>query len=386
MNKSLLHASHLTMALTAASLLIGALGNNAYADEGGVPVVKRKLVRTTQGPLWPPSTVTDQNGNFVVIGQVLTEIKPGNIAPVRGMALVSKDTVPPLDAQGKEDFSNFFGAPHKVLRPLDLTPGSEDLRIVLYTPSYGPTKGNFGGGGRIPMDGESRYNLNAIPLPCPELFPTSSQAYTYKRQSFPLHQYPILGFQGDQVAYDIETGNTYDPKAKSGTGCGAGCSGENSIDSRLAEPITLGRWLEAKGEMKIALTRYDARVSAYTAARFDFKFHNLLPKSLYTLWAVRENVFSQGRMPGPFALPSAMITDENGNAEFSTELQNPFPDRLQDEGGVRLIGVEISYHPDYQNWGACPEKWGVGYRVLNWFDFLPDGTRDLSQFITRAAR
>ena len=385
MNKGLLCASRLTAALAVASSLFGGLANYAYADDDDdAPVVKRKLNRTTQGPVWPPSTVTDQNGDFVVVGQILTEIKPGNIAPVPGAALVSKDTVPPLNAHGREDFSNLFGAPHKVLRRLDLTPGSDDLRTVLYTPSYGPPKGNFGGGGRIPMEGETRYNLNAIPSPCPELFPTAAQSLVYKRQSFPLHQYPIHGFQGDQVAYDIETGDPYDPKTKSGAGCGAGCSGENSIDSRLTRPITLGQWLEAKGEMKITLTGHDAR--AYTAARFDFKFENLLPHSLYTLWAIRENVFSQGRLPGPFALPSAMITDENGNGHLSTELQNPFPNRAQDDAGLRIIGVEVSYHPDYQNWGACPEKWGVGYRVLNWFDFLPNGTRDLSQLITRAAR
>jgi hypothetical protein len=347
------------------------------------PHARRQLVVTTQGPLWPPSTFVDSNGDFVVLGNILTKMPSGKIEAVPGAALVSKNTKPPLDANGREDFSNFMAAPYQVIRRLDLRRGSKDLDIELYTPSYGPPKGNFGGGPRIPMEGDSRYNLNPIPTPCPELFPAASQEYTYTRPSFPVKDYPILGFQGDQVAYDVDTGAPYDPKTRSGPSCGLGCSGEDMLDERSDKPVTLGDWVRARGEMEVTLTRYDHRVKAYTAARFKFKLRNLLPRSLYTFWALRQSVFTFGHLPGPYGLPSSVMTDDDGNAEYTVELNNPFPDRAKDPNGHRVVGVEMEYHPDQQNWGACGERWGIGFRILSWFDFLPDGSRDLSNLVTR---
>jgi hypothetical protein len=377
------------VALSAGSALLAA--SVALADDDDQQrsdnhvSVMRTLNKSTQGPPWPPGTVTDQNGNFIVVGNILTEVKPGVIQQVHGAALVSKDTVPPLDAHGRENFSNPLAAPYKVLHTLDLTPGSADMQTVLYSPSYGPPRGNFGGGPRIPMAGESRYNLNMITAVCPETFPAASQLDSYVRKSFPLHEYPIPGFQGDQIAYNVDTGAPYDPHTKTGASCGpGGCSGENVISQRTVGPITLGRWLAASGEMSIKLTQFDPAVGAFTAARFSFKLKHLLPHSLYTLWAIRQNVFTFGSFPGPFALPATVITDAEGNAELTSDLPNPFPDRTLDDAGLRVVGVEIVYHPDYQNWGACPERLGVGYHVLTWYDFLPDGTRDLSQFVTRA--
>lgn len=384
-------SSRTTARLSLAVLIAAALGltgltsaTQGKADDA--PRVKRKLRLTTQGPFWPPSDAVDRNGDFIVIGQVLTEVQPGVVVPVPNQAaLVSKDTVPPLNRNGVEDFSNPFGAPYKVIRLLDLSPGSRDLEIELYTPSFGPPKGNFGGGPRIPMEGESTYNLNSVPPGCPEIFPASSQLHTFKRRSFPLHLFPIPGFQGDQVAYDVDTGAAFDPMTASGPDCGAGCPGENVIDHRRTTPITLGEWLRAEGEMVITLTRFDRSVDGFTAARFDLKFKNLLPKSVYTIWAIRENVLTQGRLPGPLGLPGAFITDENGEGRFSSELPNPLPDRASDDKGLRVIGVEVLFHPDFQNWGACGERLGIGFRVHNWFDFLPDGSRDLNGLVTREA-
>jgi hypothetical protein len=375
------------IASTIVAQLAHANDDDSWHGAGNTAQATRTLINTTQGPLWPPSTVTDKDGNFVVVGSILTQARPGVVTSVTGAALVSKDTVPPLDANGREDFSNPMAAPYKILHKLNLSPGSSDMNTVLYTPSYGPPKGNFGGGPRIPMQGDSRYNLNMVPFsPCPELFPSSSQVFTYTRKAFPLQNYPILGFQGDQVAYDVDTGAPFDPMTKSGTGCGAGgCPGENVIDFRSRAPITLGHWLQATGAMHITLTRFDEKEGAFTAARFDFKFKHLIPKTVYTLWAIRQNVLSQGRVPGPFGIPSLFVTDDSGDAEFSAELPNPFPDRATDDAGLRVIGVEVSYHPDQQNWGACGERWGVGYRALHWYDLLPDGTRDLSKLLTKSS-
>lgn len=371
-------------ALIFSMLLIAAI-NASYASDfrHGGPVEQRDFNLTTQGPPWPPSTVVDKDGNFVVIGTVLTRDSSGAVVALPNKAaLVSKNTVPPLDSNGVEDFSNPFAAPYEIIRYLDLHRGSRDKRMVLFTPSFGPSKGDFGGGPRIPKAGESSYNLNMIPSPCPEVFPATSQLYSFTRQSFPLHQYPVLGLQGDQVAYDVDTGEPYDPMTRSGTGCENGCAGESMVDFFDQAPVTLGKWMEARGKFKIGLTNYSLAAGGYTAARIDLKFRDLLPNSVYTAWGVKQRVFSQGRFPGPLGLPSVFVTDKYGRAEASFEIPNPFPARELDDEGLRLIGIEISYHPDAQNWGACGERFGVGYRVFNWFDIMPNGDRDLSNLVT----
>lgn len=42
---------------------------------------------------------------------------------------------------GQEDLPNMLGAPYKVIHPLNLTPGSKDLEMVLHTSSFGPFEG-----------------------------------------------------------------------------------------------------------------------------------------------------------------------------------------------------------------------------------------------------
>ncbi len=353
---------------------------HSAANHGNVAV--RSFNVTTQGPLWPPSTLVDENGDFIVVGQILKEISPGVIAPVPGgAALVAKETIPPL-TNDIEDFSNPLAAPYQVIRSLDLSARSRDRDMVLFSPSFGPVSGAFGGGPRIPMEGESEYNLNQVGSVCPEAFAAASQASAFKRPSFPLHQYPILGFQGDQVAYHVDTGEPFDPMTSTGAGCESGCTGENRIDSRRQQPVTLGEWVSARGKMKISLVNYDRRQGGFTAAKFALKFQRLLPDSVYTVWGIRENVLTQGSSPAPLKLPGLFLTDKHGSGEFTAVVENAFPERSEDSEGLRIVGIEISYHPDYQNWGACPERFGIGYRAMSWFDFLPDGGRDLSDFIT----
>lgn len=380
-----LHSSlHNQFMLLVVALLAMSVSTTYASDyRHGAPTEVRDFNMTTQGPPWPPSTVVDKDGNFVVVGTVLTRDNSGTVVSVPGKAaLVSKNTVPPLDSNGVEDFSNPLAAPYKVIRYLDLRHGSRDRKIVLYSPSFGPSKGDFGGGPRIPMEGKSRYNLNMIPSPCPEVFPATSQLHSFTRKSFPLHKYPVLGLQGDQVAYDVDTGEPYDPMTRSGTGCENGCSGESMVDFYDQAPVTLGKWIQARGNFRIALTRYSRSAGGYTAARIDLKLRNLLPHSVYTAWGVKQRVFSQGRFPGPLGVPSVFVSDKNGRAEASFEIPHPFPARELDDEGLRLIGIEISYHPDAQNWGACGERFGVGYRVFNWFDIMANGERDLDNLIT----
>src|SRR5215831_14882294 len=81
------------------------------------------LTTLTQGPLWPPSEVADEHGNFVVIGGfILKETSAGRVEALPNLkgVIVSKDTVPPLN-NGREDYSNLLGAPYDIVRELDLS-------------------------------------------------------------------------------------------------------------------------------------------------------------------------------------------------------------------------------------------------------------------------
>jgi hypothetical protein len=354
------------------------------------PSVTFPFQSTTQGPLWPPSEIANEEGDFILVGQVLTETAPGQIVPLPTQAaLVSKATVPPLDKNGREDFSNPLGAPYKVIRPLDLSPGSKDLKMVLHTLSFGPFEGAFGGGPRIPREGESPYNLNGTQPPCLELFPSTSQRLTYTRPSFPFHKAPIWGFQGDQLAYDVDTGEPYDPHTGSGSSCPPeGCPGENIIDTRRTKPITLGEWLRARGEIKITLTRFNEEVGAYTAAHFNFRFRDLPPHAVFTILAIRRNVVEplpKVRPPNPLGIPNVLISDAQGRAKFSAVVPNPFPDPMTDDKGLRVIALVVDYHSDYMSKGACPTRLGAGVDGHPILSTAADGTRDITQFITKEA-
>ncbi|MFZ4700143.1 MAG: hypothetical protein ACOYMG_08815 [Candidatus Methylumidiphilus sp.] len=362
-----------------------------YSDQDydDAPSITKRLPNATQGPLWPPSELVDKDGNFVVVGTGLIETAPGVVAPMPNQALlVSKNTVPPLNSAGKEDFSNPIGAPYKVIRPLNLSPGSADLKKELYTVSFGPFSGDFGGGQRIPAASDSLYNLNMARPSCLEVFPTESQKFTFTRPSFPLSKAPVNGFQGDQIAYDIDTGKPYDPMTTSGPGCGDGCPGENNADQRSTSPITLGDWLKADGKVKITLTQYNGHLKAYTAARFDLDFKKLRPNSVYTVWAVRKNAMlprPDERLPTPLGVPNTFTSDNNGNGHLTVNLKNPFPDPATDDKGLRIMVLAVVYHSDYQNWGACPAHFGPGVDVHQAFNSSADGTMDITNFMTKEA-
>jgi len=349
-----------------------------------------KIANSTQAPIWPPAEVVDKDGNFVIVGTVLRKNEDGGVSPTIGSAIVSKNTVPPLNEQGIEDFSNPLGAHHDVIRELDLSEGSADRDIELYSLSFGPARGNFGGGPRSPKEGESPYNLNGLAEVCPEIFPSNSQAYTYTRDSFPLSRAPVLGFQGDQVAYDVDSGEQYDPRLASGEGCGAGCSGENITDTYpLKSTVTLGEWIDASAYLKVRLTDWDARQNRYTAAKFRVVLRKALPNSIYTIWLPRANVASnQGqpeyRQPTPGGLPNVILTDRFGNGSLNFRLENPFPAPEVDEQGLRVVGMAIDFHSDYQNWGACFSRLGAGVDIHAQFVSFSDGTSDFTDFETVA--
>jgi hypothetical protein len=335
------------------------------------PVFSLAIPNTTQGPLWPPSAVTDANGDFIVIGNILTNFGPPGIFPVPGAALISKETIPPLDENGRESFLDAFGSAYTVLRPLDLTPGSADLDLVLHSNSFGPMVGDFGGGPRIPREGESTYNLNSLGFLCPELFPAPSQL-GFTRPSFPLHQVPVAGFRGDQVAYDVETGQEVARE-------------EAGLDARSQAPITLGEWLRGTAQVDVELVAFDEQAGGFTAARFDFTLRGLLPRSLYHVVFLRTN----GLVPlpilqglDPVALPNLFVTDENGDAELSRVVPNPFPDPAIDDRGLRVQGLAVVFRSDFQNMGACTGRFGAGVDIHAAFSTFAQGIVGITELVT----
>jgi len=323
------------------------------------------LPNTTQGPFWPPAAFMDKNGDFVVVGTLLMQAEDGTVLPMFNQAaIVSKDTVPPLDSDGREDFRNPFGAPYRIVRYLDLSEGSVDLGLRLYTNSFGPVEGNFGGGPRVPREGESVYNLNGVGIACPELFPSASQRYTYTRESLPLHKSPIAGFMGDGTTYDVDTGENL-------------VSSEPVLDVRRNKPITLAEWLKADVRLQIKLINYDEARKAYTAARFKVAAKGLLPNSLFQVVLARSSFISDLGSP-----TSHLITDEDGAAQVSFTIDNPFPDPATDTQGLRIVGMGIGFKSDFATLGGCPNRLGPGVDTHAAVLSAADGTQDFTGFIT----
>lgn len=366
--------------------------NNARARNS----ITIDLPNTTQGPLWPPAEVTDENGNYILVGNVLKLVKPGMAQMFPHQAvLVSKQTVPPLDKNGIEDPENWFGAGYRIIRPLNLQKGSPDLDMELHSSSFGPAEGS-GRTARIPAIGDSRYNLNADVATCPEAFPGTVQRTNYFRPSYPLHQVPIVGFQGDSVVYDADTGDAHTAMTATNiASCAAtGCPGEDQVDTRRNKPITLGEWLKAKGQVKITLTQPNGR-GQFTHAKFDLELHNLLPNSVYSVWAVRPRQIPvpgvwKARQIDPLSTPNVLVTDSNGDVSAEYELANPFPDAATDTRRLRIVGLSVVFHSDAQNWGACFSRFGPSvdvhavFSTLNSDPPVPGTLPDMTSFVTVA--
>ncbi|MEM7050920.1 MAG: hypothetical protein AAF604_14725 [Acidobacteriota bacterium] len=355
-------------------------------DNGAPPSLSLRLPNSTQGPLWPPSEMTNEAGDFITVGITLSEANGFPGFPFFGQKLIiSKDTVPPLDENGNRIINNWFAASHDIIRPLDLREGSPDRDIVLYNLSIGPA--DELGIPRIPAEGDSAYNLYTDGYPCQDIFPTPEQKANYSRPRTPLHEFPVWGFQGDQIGYDVVTGQPYDPNARLNFAENCfGCSGENTLDFRPnTEPITLGDWTDARGRLRITLTDWDEEAGGYTAAFFKFNMRNLVPNSVYTVWTIRPR-----RIPGldfmpqadPLSIPNIFVTDDRGKARGTLKVIHPFPDPATDFGGERLDGLVVAWHPDYQNWGACGGLLGAGVDLHTVFNTFVEGNTSLAPFIT----
>src|SRR5262249_17533239 len=315
------------------------------------------LSNLTQGPLWPPSEVADENGNFVLIGGfILKETSAGRVEALPNLkgVIVSKDTVPPLK-NGREDFSNLLGAPYKIVRELDLSKNSKDRDMVLYSHSCGPFGGNFGGGSpRIPGQKDSKYNLNCEPRWNESFAPVGSDSPTYYRPSFPLHQ--VLIARLPRIPDFMPIGVRVEPGPTTQAA---------KPDFREKQAITLGDYLRGNEEVKITLLPGPGRSKESTHARFTITLKDLLPNSLFTICAVHSASMLPPNdprflLPVPLALPNTMVTDSSGNAEASFEIRNPFPAMEADPHATRIVSIVVTYSSDFQSWGASFTAFGAG--------------------------
>ncbi|HAA45464.1 hypothetical protein ACQKE4_19345 [Halomonas sp. NPDC076908] len=151
-----------------------------------------QLSLTTQGPLYPPSEVMDENGNFIVIGAISHPNSAGGCKTQWGCAIVSQNSaIPP------------FGG----MAPYDIVESFDD-----YLPKH--------------LAGKVLHTL-PLPLPCtnypmlfaPEQYP---DANSESRPSYAFHKVPIP-----------------DLKPEHGR--------------QLQQPVTLEDWMRARGELTVEI-------------------------------------------------------------------------------------------------------------------------------------
>jgi hypothetical protein len=239
----------------------------------------------------------DEHGNFVVIGMVNRETAVGESKVVTqwGASLVSAESpMPPFGEQ----------LPYEIIRDLDLSPGSADLNTVLYT----------------------------LPLP------------------LPLNNYPII-FAPEQLPNPDQI---VKPSAAFHRAVPPDFRKEDGL--REMEPVTLGSWIAATGQVTVQLT------NSGRSARFEMEFEHLIPDSLYTVMSLRQTDLDPIRgptRPGPLGIPNVFITDAQGRGHLWAELPDPFPPSGR-PGSNRVINVILLWMSTRMSNGGALGVHGLG--------------------------
>jgi hypothetical protein len=112
-----------------------------------------------------------------------------------------------------------------------------------------------------------------------------------------------------------------------------------------AGPITLGRWLRARGKLL-----FIDSPSVYPEIAVELR--DLLPHALYTLWSICAVDGSVRAVPLG-GVPNVVVTDRDGNASFHRTLcSSPLVPRASD---AKLLFIDVVYHSDHACYGAVPE-------------------------------
>lgn len=167
-----------------------------------------------------------------------------------------------------------------------------------------------------------------LPLPCnnyPMIFsPEQTSAYKPPRPSYPFHLAPIPDSR-------VEDGR------------------------KLTSPIILKKWIEAKGGLNVTLSN-DRK-----SAEFEFQFENLIPNSLYTIMALRENDLNpiNPTRPGPLGLPNVFISDFDGSGKYHALMPNPF-DSSNNPKKNRIVNVVVLWMSTQMSYGGAIGHYGLG--------------------------
>lgn len=219
--------------------------------------------------------------------------RKGGTAPWAA-AIVSERTRPPVFGELGE---------HDVLRWVDLDGLGLDAERVLYT---------------LPL-----------PLPAnnyPMLFAPDQRlgANNEVRPSYPLHEAPIPDLRPED-------------------------------GRRPRSPITLGQWVQARGELAVLVSR-DART-----AMFELAFEGLIADSVYTVMSLRQRDLDPltPTRPGPLGVPNVFVTDDQGAARFWAQLPDPFP-APNIPGANRIINVVVLYMSSQMSYGGAIGWYGLG--------------------------
>ncbi|CUH50806.1 hypothetical protein [Shimia marina] len=173
---------------------------------------------TTQGPLYPPSEIMDEDGNFIVIGAINHSIDDRVEANWTGAIVSPESTVP--------DFGE--KAPYKILELF-----SPDIPLPLHL-------------------ADKVLHTLPLPLPCnnypmvfaPQQYPDANSDV---RPSYPFHEAPIP-----------------DRRPEHGR--------------QLQRPVKLHDWIQAQGKLRITLED-EARIARFGSVR-HFPFVTLLSNAL----------------------------------------------------------------------------------------------------------
>ncbi len=254
-----------------------------------------ELSATTQGPLYPPSEVMNADGDFVVVGAINREHPDGGVTTEWGRAIVAADSeLPPF---GKN-------APYRIVRELPDELSAQDREMVLCT---------------LPL-----------PLPCSNYTAVMApqqqpDPFSVVRPSYPFHQVPIPDLQAED-------------------------------GPKVTEPVTLGRWLEARGRLTVTLAEGE------TAADFEGDFSGLIPNSLYTMMAIRRRDLDPDgpAHPSPLGVPNVFVTDREGNGTYYARLPNPFPAPDAADADNRVVNAVVLWMSYQCNYGGAVGHHGLG--------------------------
>jgi len=161
-----------------------------------------ELSLTTQGPIYPPSEVMDEDGNFIVIGRINRDLMQHDVELEWSRAIVSARS--PLPSFGKN-------LPYEIVRELPAVLSPADEAIILHT---------------LPLPLPcNNYPMVFAPEQCPD-------AGKLVRPSYAFHQVPIP-----------------DLRAEDGP--------------KVVQPITLGQWCKAHGQLQVTISE-DCRSAQFS--------------------------------------------------------------------------------------------------------------------------